>query len=517
MSTLNKVNYSRENSKRIAKNTLFLYVRMLFLMFIGLFTSRIVLQVLGVEDYGIYNVVAGVVTVFSVISGSLSAAIQRFITYELGVGNRERLNKVFCISINVQIVLIIIIVILLETVGLWFLNNKMVIPKERMIAANWLFHFSVITFAINLWSIPYNAEIVAHEKMSVFAYISIFEGISKLCIAVLILYEPFDRLIYYGFLGLIISIIVRFIYSMYCKRHFEECHFSITYDKKLLHEIFGFSGWNFIGASSIVLRDHGGNIILNLFGGPAVNAARGIAMSVNSIIQGFTTNFMMSLNPQITKNYANGNHDYMFKLIFQGARLSFYIFYIVALPIIISAPFLLEIWLGTVPSHAASFTRLAIVLSLSECLATPLITAMLATGRIRDYQLIVGGCQLLNLPASYVLLYLGFAPESIFVVAIVISVLCEMLRLIMLNKMIGLSIKSFLKCVYFNVILVGIVSCIAPVVLEFFYPLSSIVSFFLLTLVSILSAAITIYFVGCTQSDRIVVHKAVKIIFSRIR
>lgn len=506
-----------ENNKRIAKNTLLLYGRMFLLMIVSLYTSRVVLNALGVEDYGIYNVVAGVVTVFSVISGSLSAAIQRFITYELGTGNKERLNKVFCTSINVQIALIIIIVILLETVGLWFLNNKMVIPEERVNAANWLFHFSVITFAINLWSVPYNAEIVAHEKMSVFAYISIFEGVSKLCIASLIIYEPFDRLIYYGLLVLIISIIVRFIYSMYCTRHFEECHYTFIYDKDLLSNIFGFSGWNFIGASSIVLRDHGGNIILNLFFGPAVNAARGVAMSVNSIIQGFTTNFMMSLNPQITKNYANGNHDYMFKLIFQGARLSFYILFIVALPIIMTAPYLLEIWLGTVPDHAASFTRLVIVLSLSECLATPLVTAMLATGKIRNYQLIVGGCQLMNLPVSYLLLRLGLAPESVFVVAIVVSVLCEILRLIMLKKMIGLSVSSFLKNVYLNVILVGIVSCIIPVALVFFYPLCSIVSFIILAMVSFFSAALTIYLVGCTQSDKIVIHKAFNKIYSRIR
>lgn len=506
-----------QNNRRIAKNTLFLYARMFLMMIISLYTSRVVLNALGVDDYGIYNVVGGVVTLFTVLSGSLSAAIQRFITFELGCGDKERLKRVFSTSINVQVALIIIITILLETIGLWFLNNKMVIPDDRMYAANWLFQFSVITFAINLWSIPYNAEIIAHEKMSVFAYISIFEGVAKLIIAFLILYEPFDRLIYYGLLVLVVSIIVRFIYSWYCNRQFEECRYSFIYDKELLKSMFGFSGWNFIGAASAVLRDQGGNIILNMFFGPAVNAARGVAMSINSTIHGFTTNFMMSLNPQITKNYASGNHDYMFKLIFQGARLSFYILFIVALPIIITAPFLLKIWLGTVPEHAASFTRLVIVFTLSECLASPLITATLATGRIRNYQLIVGGCQLLNLPVSYVLLRLGLAPESVFVVAIVISVLCEMFRLIILKNLINLSVATFLKDVYLNVIMVSVISCLLPIALSFFCPLNNGGSFTILALASLLSAVLTIYFVGCTESDRIVIHKVINKLYTRIR
>lgn len=506
-----------ENNKRIAKNTLLLYGRMFLMMIIGLYTSRVVLNALGVEDYGIYNVVGGVVTLFTILSGSLSSAIQRFITYEMGTGDKERLKKVFSTSINVQIVLIVIITILLETVGLWFLNYKMVIPDDRMLAANWLFQFSVVTFAINLWSIPYNAEIIAHEQMSAFAYISIFEATSKLIIAFLILYEPFDRLIYYGLLVLMVSIIVRFLYSWYCSRHFEECHYTFIYDKDLLKSMFGFSGWNFIGAASAVLRDQGGNILLNLFIGPAINAAHGVAMTVSNTIHGFTINFMMSINPQITKNYAAGNHDYMFKLIFQGARLSFYILFLIALPIIVTAPFLLKIWLGTVPAHAANFTRLAIIFILSECLASPLITAMLATGRIRNYQIIVGGCQLLNLPISYCFLSFGMAPEMVFVTAIFISVLCEMLRLIMLRKMINLPVLSFLRNVYSNVIIVGVVSCIIPVILGMFYPLNDLISFVSYGAISFLSASATIYFIGCTINDRLMIKKAINKAISRIR
>ena len=313
------------NNKRIVKNTLLLYGRMLLMMVLSLFTSRVVLNALGVEDYGIYNVVGGVVAMFSILSSSLSSAISRYITFELGKGNIEKLKKVFCTAINVQLIIIIIITILLETIGLWFLNYKMVIPDDRMIAANWVFQFSVLTFAITLWSVPYNASIIAHEKMEAFAYISIFDALAKLGIAYLILKNPIDRLVYYGFLILLAGLVQRFLYTYYCKKHFEECRYRFVFDKEITKEMFGFAGWNFIGASSAVLRDQGGNVIMNLFFGAGVNAARGIAMSVNSAVVGFVTNFMMALNPQITKNYAQGNYDYMFRLVFQGARLSFYI------------------------------------------------------------------------------------------------------------------------------------------------------------------------------------------------
>lgn len=370
-----------ENNKRIAKNTLLLYFRMLFLMAVSLYTSRVVLNALGVEDFGIYNVVGGVVAMFSVLSGSLSAAISRFITYELGKGNQENLNKIFSSAVTIQLILSGIIILLAETIGMWFLNAKMNIPEVRMEAANWVFQFSILTFAINLISIPYNASIIAHEKMSAFAYISILEAVGKLTIAYLITIAPIDKLIFYAILMCVVALVVRFTYGNYCKRHFSECTYHFVWDKQLLKQMFGFAGWNFIGASSAVLRDQGGNVVINLFCGPAVNAARGIASQVNNAVNQFVVNFMTALNPQITKSYAAGNKEYMMTLIFQGARLSFYMLLLLSLPILVNTHYILVLWLKIVPEHAVFFVQLILIFALSESISQPLITAMLATGK----------------------------------------------------------------------------------------------------------------------------------------
>ena len=412
---------SSSNNKRIAKNTLLLYIRMLFLMVVSLYTSRVVLNALGVEDFGIYNVVGGVVAMFSMLSGSLSAAITRFITYELGTGNRENLKKIFSSAVTIQIGLAVVIILLAEAVGVWFLNVKMNIPEERIVAANWVFQFSILTFSINLISVPYNASIIAHERMSAFAYISILEALGKLVIAFLITVSPMDRLIFYALLMCAVALLVRLVYGYYCKKHFEECTYHFLWDKELLKRMFGFAGWNFIGASSAVLRDQGGNVVINLFCGPVVNAARGIASQVNTAVHGFVSNFMTALNPQITKSYASGNRDYMMTLIFQGARLSFYMLLVLSLPIFVNTYYILTLWLKIVPEHTASFVQLILLFGLSESISNPLITAMLATGKIRNYQLVVGGLQLMNLPVSYILLRIGLFPEIVIVVAIILS------------------------------------------------------------------------------------------------
>lgn len=508
---------NQSNNKRIAKNTLLLYGRMLLMMLISLYTSRVILNALGVVDYGIYNVVGGVVSMFTILSGSLSAAISRFITFELGKGNIEKLKKVLCTAINVQIILIILITILLETIGLWFLNYKMVIPAERIGAANWLFHFSVITFAVNLWSVPYNASIIAHERMSAFAYISIFDAIAKLIIAFSVLKNPFDRLVFYGLLILIVGFIQRFLYTWYCRKHFVECHYKFMFDMQTTKEMFGFAGWNFIGASSAVLRDQGGNMIINLFCGPAVNAARGVAMSVNTAVTGFVSNFMTAINPQITKSYASGDYDYMFKLVFQGARLSFYVLLILALPILFTTQYLLELWLGIVPEHAANFAQLVLIFTMSESLANPLVTVMLASGKIRNYQIIVGGWQLLNLPISYIFLSIGATPEIVFIVAIGVSFLCEMARLVMLRNIVHLSVRSFLKNVYLNVILVSIVAASIPFVLVQYLRIETFIDFVMVGIISVISAISSIYIVGCDKKDRATIRNTVKKITHRIK
>lgn len=474
---------------------------MLFMMAVSLYTSRVILHTLGVEDFGIYNVVGGVVSMFSVISGSLSAAISRFITYELGKGNKDKLIRIFSSSVTIQIGLGLIILILAELVGVWFLNEKMNIPDNRIYAANWVFQLSILTFIINLVSVPYNASIIAHEKMSAFAYLSILEVVAKLIIVYLLSISPIDKLIFYAILMTTVALMIRFVYGYYCKRHFEECTYHFIFDKDLLKKMFGFAGWNFIGAASAVLRDQGGNIVINLFCGPAVNAARGIAYQVNTAINGFVSNFMMALNPQITKSYASGDKDYMMTLIYQGARLSFYILLLLSLPVIINAHYILTLWLKIVPEHTTLFVQLVLIFAMSESISNPLVTAMLATGKIRNYQIVVGGLQTMNLPISYILLRLGCIPEIVFIVAICISQCCLVARLYMLRGMIGLSIREYLSKVYFNVLIVSILSAIIPCIFKYM-ECESFINFVISCFISILFTSIVIFYIGCRKYER---------------
>ena len=495
---------SSNNNKRIAKNTLLLYFRMLFMMVVSLYTSRVILNALGVEDFGIYNVVGGVVAMFSVISGSLSAAISRFITYELGKGDQDKLNRIFSASVTIQMLLSFIIVVLIESVGVWFLNAKMTIPETRMAAANWVLQFSIVTFVTNLISVPYNAAIIAHERMEAFAYISIFEVLGQLLIALLIVCSPIDKLIFYSLLMSFVAILVRIAYGTYCKRNFNECTYHWRCDKEVLGSMFGFAGWNFIGATSAILRDQGGNIVINLFCGPTVNAAKGISMQVNSAITAFVRNFMTALNPQITKSYATGENEYMMTLLFQGARLSFYMLLLLSLPILFNTHYILEVWLKTVPNHAVLFVQLILVFAMCESVSNPLITAMLATGNIRNYQIVVGGLQMMNLPLSYICLKFGFIPESVLIIAIIISICCLAARLYMLRRMIGLSPKLYARKVIVNIVVVTILSSILPYVISQ-YLNEGFSSFLVITALTFICTTLTILYVGCSQTERVIV------------
>lgn len=332
-----------DNNKRIAKNTLMLYFRMILLMLVTLYTSRVVLNALGVEDYGIYNVVGGVVTMFSIISGSLSSAISRFITFELGKGDMTKLKKVFSTSINIQIGISIVFVLLAESIGLWFLNTQMNIPDGRMYAANWVLHFSVATFVINLISVPYNAAIVAHEHMSTFAYVGIFEAVSRLAVALFLVHSPADRLIFFAAMLVVIGFLVRLIYGIYCKRHFEECSYRFIFDRSLMKEMTSFAGWNFMGSTAYLLNTQGVNMLLNIFFGVTINAARGIAVRVDAAVRQLINNFTTAVNPQITKYYASGDREEMQRLMFRSARFSSYLFFIFAIPIGLEAPIILKI------------------------------------------------------------------------------------------------------------------------------------------------------------------------------
>ena len=507
---------SDPNTHRIVKNTGFLYIRMLVMMVIGFITTRVMLKALGVDNYGINNVVGGLVSMFSMLSASLSGAVSRFFTFGLGKGNMKHLRVVFSTSINIHIVLAVIVLIAIETVGVWFLNHRMVIAPDRLEAANWVLQCSTIIFAINLLSVPYRAAIIAHERMSAFAYLTIFDATAKLLIVCAVYFYGGDKLKLLAVLNIIPTIISQVIYWRYCKHNFVECRYLYVYDKRLFAEIFSFAGWSFIGNTAGLMKNEGVNVVINLFAGTAINTARGIAMQVNGIVMQFISNFTMALNPQIIKDYATGQLKRMHKLMFQGTKLSYYIFMILSIPIIFEIEPFLQVWLGEVPAHTVLFTRLVMVLSLAEIVSHTLITAQTATGKIKVYQMVVGGILLLNLPISYLLLRWGCFPEVTVIVAIIVSQLCLVARLCFLRKMIDFPVMEFVKKVYCNVIVVTAISLIVPAVC---YLLISpgIVRFFVLCSLSVLSSIATIYFVGCNRDDRAMVVKMVEGVISKLR
>ncbi len=489
------------SNKRIAKNTVMLYIRQIVIMAISFYASRAVLQALGEDDFGVYNVVGSVVAMFSLISGSLSAAITRFLTFELGRGDKDKLAVVFSTSVNIQLFLSLIIVILIEAIAPWFISTQMTISPDRIEAAKWVLHFSMATFVINLISVPYTAAIIAHERMGAFAYISMLDAALKLSAVLLLSYLGGDKLINYGWLLLLAAVVIRLIYGIYCNSKFAECRYRFVFNRPLLLEMFAFSGWNFIGASSSILRDQGVNVVLNIFCGTAVNAARGIAMQVNNAIYSLATNVVVASNPQITQSYAKGDSERMMALIFSTSRYCYYLLYAMALPMIVLAPQVLSFWLVEVPDYSASFVRLILIYSLIESISLPLITAMLATGRIKKYQIVVGGIQLLNLPLAYLALYFGGEPQLAFIVAIVLSLGCFISRVLMLRGMIGLNLVKFFKSVIFKVILVTLLSSIVPFALYMYLDVT-LISFFVIGFVSVVSVALASYLFGLDSAER---------------
>ena len=497
------MNNHTENTKRIAKNTLMLYGRMLFSMVVSLYTSRVILNALGVVDYGIMGVVGGFVSMFSLISSSLSSAVSRFLTFELGRGDMDRLKRAFSTSLLIHILLAFVILIVAETVGVWFVNNKMTIPADRLYAANWIFQASILSFMFGLFSVPYNASIVSHERMSAFAYIGILDTTLKLLIVLFIAHcrWHFDKLIVYSVLLTTVSIMLQLIYLAYCRKHFEECRLKISFDSEFWKEISAFSVWNFIGCTAAILKDQGVNVLLNVFVGPVLNAARGIAGSVNGAVSGFASNFMTALNPQITKSYASGDLKYAHFLVERGSRFSYYILMFLAIPILLETEFLLTIWLKQYPEHSLHFVRLVLMLSMVDILSNTLITLQNATGRIRNYQLVVGSILLLNFPLSYLCLKMGFPPECTYVVAIAVGIMCMFARLLFVRKMACLPMLGFLHKVVLNVLLVTSCAIILPYVVHKILPYGW-ERFIVVGIVSVITSGLSILFLGCNTSER---------------
>lgn len=489
------------NNKRIAKNTLFLYFRTLVIMIITLYTSRVILNVLGVADFGIYNVVGGFVAMFGVISGALSSAISRFITFELGRENKERINKVFSSSINIQFGIAVLVFAIGEIFGLWFINNKMNIPTERLNAANWVLHCSILAFCINLISVPYNACIIAHERMKAFAYVSILEAILKLGVCFLITVSPIDKLVSYSFLLVVVSLCIRSTYTIYCHRQFEESHFHFVIDKKILKEMTGFAGWNFLTNSAFILNTQGVNILINLFFGVTINAARGIATQVDHAIMRLVNSFTTALNPQITKNYASNNMEAMFVLVCRGAKFAFFLLYIFALPVLIETEYILTVWLKIVPPHAVNFARLTLVASMVNIIGKTGYTAVMATGHIRRYVIWITTVGGLVFPLTWVAYKLGAPSEASYVIFIIVYTLVEVTRLWIMKEQLRFPVSMFVKEVLLKILVVSILSVIIPIVFIHFFDVSLLRTLFSILICFVCSIA-SIFACGLTESER---------------
>ena len=489
-------------NKRIAKNTLVLYVRMLFTMGISLFTSRVILQTLGVEDYGISSVVGGVISMFTFINAAMVSSTQRYLNFELVRGDANQLRSVFSTSLQIHALIALAIIVLSETVGLWFLNEKLVIPEARMTAAMWVYQCSILSCAVSIMSTPYNAVIVAHEKMSAFAYISILDVSLKLLVVYLLVVLPFDKLIILAILNLLVQLFIRYIYTIYCHRHFPESYFQFWFNKTLFKEMFGFAGWSFWGNLAAILYTQGLNMMLNIFFGPIVNAARGIAVQVQSAVQQFVGGFQTALNPQITKNYASNNLPQMHSLMFRSARFSFLLLFFLSLPVLMETNFILTLWLKTVPDDAVIFTQIMICISLIYTTANPCVIANQATGKVKIYQMVVGGILLLILPISYIVLKLGAPAYSVFIVHFCIESLAQFSRMYMLRKLIHLPLWQYMKNIYIPIVSTVVIAIILPLVVRM-QVAEGWLRFLAVGFTCVLSVGASSYFIGFTKQERV--------------
>lgn len=502
---------SANNNERIAKNTIFLYFRMILLMAVSLYTSRVVLSTLGIEDYGIYNVVGGFIGMLAFLNGAMSGSTQRFITVELGRGDEESLKKVFSTCLIIHGMIAVLVFVIAETLGLWFVMEKMVIPEGRMTAAMVVYQCSIITSIIQIMSYPYNADIVAHEKMSAFAYISIYEVFANLGIVFLIRIGNFDRLALYAVALLLVKVSVIMVYRIYCKRNFIEASMKKVFDKTLIKQIFAFTGWNLWGGMAGTLMGQGVNVLLNLFFGPAINAARGLAVQVQSAVHMFATNFQTAMNPQIMKTYASGEINAMHLLVFRSAKFTFMLLLCIMLPLAVEIDTVLEIWLKEVPAYTNIFVCLMFVICMIDSVSNPFMTAAAATGKVRIYQSVVGGILISIVPLAYIVLKLGGNPYSVFFVHIAVGLIAYTARLLIVNKLIKLSIREYFAHVIIPCVLVLLPSALFAVFIKQFMPDGILFTFINVAIIVVVTAIIS-FLLGLSKHERSFILNKVRMI-----
>ena len=480
---------------------------MLLTMVVSLYTVRVVLNALGVVDYGIYNVVGGIVTMFNFLSGSMASATQRFFAFDLGRNDMKQLKRSFSMSIIVYVIISAAILLLAETLGLWLLNNKLVIPGDRMAAANWIYQFSIFSFLATLFLIPYNSIILARENMATYAYVSVVEVVLKLVIIYLLLLFSVDKLKLYSVLTFATTCIISFIYIVVCRRKYKETHFDFFWDKRVFKSMFSYSSWMLLGTITTLLSNQGLNILTNIFFGPAINAARAIAYQVNFAVVSFSSNFYTSIRPQIVKSYAADDKGYMITLAIQSSKFSFFLLLLIAMPILFETKFLLTLWLHDTTESMVVFTRLIIVFSIVMSLENPLSAMVQATGNLKRYELLIGSFTLLSLPISFLLFRMGFPAESSIYVLIGTNIFVLFLRLVVVRDLVGMPIKRYLKEVLLIICLVTALSTIAPTILSSaLTEVNSISRFLMISGSCVISVLISLYIFGLSNQERNFLH-----------
>lgn len=497
------------NNRRIAKNTLALYVQMAFGMLIGLYTSRVILGVLGVEDFGIFNVVGGVVAMFGMLSTAMSSSTSRFLTFELGKGIHGRLKTVFSTSLLVHIGIGLFVCLLSIPLGLWFMKTHMQLPELRFEASLWVFYSVVLTAFLSVLSVPYHALIVAHERMHIYAYFSILDLVLKLAIVLVLPWIVWDSLKAYAVLLVLSQFTMQVLYWIYCYRNFAEVRVGLGYDAKLLKEMSSFAGWSLFGDSAYLLYTQGLNVLLNIFFGAPINAARGIAVQVQSILMRFTSGFQTAINPQITKSYAANELRYMHRLIYSSSKFSFFLLLLLSIPVFLETESLLVWWLKVVPDHTVNFVRFLILIALVDCLANPLIYAAKATGKIRRYQMILGSFLLLVVPCSYLFLKLGYPAESVFVVHLVLSIIGQSIRVGLVSRMIQMDIKEYVNKLVLKCLVVGLCSFMLPMLVHT-APLAPLYRLLMVCVSSLASLSVMVYCFALEEEEKEFLMKLLK-------
>lgn len=499
-----------DNNKQIARNTIYLYIRTIITMCVSIYTYRIVLEALGIENYGIYNIVGGFVALFAVVSQTMVATTQRYLTFELGKKEKGSIYKVFSAAMMVHLILIVVLLLLFESIGLWFVNTHLNIPEGKIFATNWIFQFSILTFLINIIRAPFEAVVIAYERMSVFAYITIVDAIAKLIVAYTILFSSSDRLILYGAYLVVLALCILGIYYLYIKLKVKDIRFMLVKDRSLYKNMTQFAGYNFVGASSAIIAKQGTNILINLFFGVTVNAAKGIAEQVESAVSKFINDFTTALNPQITKSYASGHADDTIKLSFMGAKFSFYLFCIIGVPLFIQADYILSLWLKEVPPYAVTFVKLTLVTSLINTYANPLTTCAFATGQIKTLSLALGIIRMMAIPMSYISLLFLPSPVIVLVILFVIDVTLLFVRLSIVCNLMKIKVSRF---VYDVMALCTVVLCSSTALSLFISKVMQVDSIMTLLCFFITSGIVSlsvVFILGLREGERTFITNVIK-------